>query len=403
MSVFGRNVRRGPFLSGMALWILVLGLAVRLVLAPFLTYPFDIEHWAVIMQNTESGNGLYGLTGYFYTPIWGYMLGFQDLVLNTFFSIDYGERFTDLAGIEGLQFIFHTSTVTTPEYNLIIKLPLILVDLITGYLVFRMVLDRTGDQRKASIGFGLWFLCPLTIYMSAIQAQFDCVSAMLTLLCVLFLKNDRSFLAGIMFAVAALLKFFPAFCIFIFCIYLRRVNGDRSVGRRKLLSAAAGAFAAFVVIYAPQILDGTFVDSLSFIFGRASGFTVVGALRTYSIVAITFIVMAMLVKRMNRMGQEEARDSLILYTLTMLAVAALISSGPQYCIVYLPLLAYYVAVDRSRALGVCMVTVTTLSMLAALINNEFSLLETANEYYGLWNADALIDAMEAMDSGLLGA
>ena len=52
--------RKYPFFTGLALLILILGLAARLVLAPLFTYPFDIEHWGVILQNTESGNGLFG-------------------------------------------------------------------------------------------------------------------------------------------------------------------------------------------------------------------------------------------------------------------------------------------------------------------------------------------------------
>ena len=60
---------RPRFLSGLTLKVLIIGLAIRFVLMPLLTYPFDVEHWAIIIQNIESGNGLFGLTGYFYTQI----------------------------------------------------------------------------------------------------------------------------------------------------------------------------------------------------------------------------------------------------------------------------------------------------------------------------------------------
>ena len=54
--------------------ILSVALLVRLVLMPLLTYDYDIYHWAVIIQNFQSGNGLYDVAGYYYTPTWGYIL-----------------------------------------------------------------------------------------------------------------------------------------------------------------------------------------------------------------------------------------------------------------------------------------------------------------------------------------
>ena len=103
-------------------------------------------------------------------------------------GITYGERFTDLLEIEGMAFPYYTATTTTPAFNMAMKLPLILVDVLVGYMIYRLVMSECGDGRKAASAFGIWFLCPIVIYMSSVQAQFDCISALFTLLCVLLVN-----------------------------------------------------------------------------------------------------------------------------------------------------------------------------------------------------------------------
>ncbi|MCQ2079411.1 MAG: glycosyltransferase 87 family protein [archaeon] len=391
------------FFSGLALLVTVLGFAIRLILAPYVTYPFDIEHWAVILQNTESGNGLFGLTGYFYTPVWGYILGFEDVVINSLFSVEYGRRALGLLGIENLEFVYYTATTTSPGFNLLMKVPLILVDFLVGYIVYRLVLSHSGDERKAAGAYGLWFLCPLVIYMSAVQAQFDCISALFMLLCVLLLRKDRCFLAGVMFALGSLIKFFPAFCILLLCMYIFKVHADPSARIRKFLLALVGALFTVALVFLPQILDGTVIDAFSFIFGRTSEFSLVSALRTYPVILVTLVLMVVLVLHMRRMGEQECRDRFITMVLLMLTICVMISSGPQYCIVYLPLLAYYIfAGGANRPLMWCFIIITVTSTVSAFFNNSLSILTTLVEYCGVWNADSLLSAMDVLETEILG-
>ena len=42
--------------------VVVVALVVRIVLMPLLTYDYDIYHWGVIIQNLQSGNGLYDVS-----------------------------------------------------------------------------------------------------------------------------------------------------------------------------------------------------------------------------------------------------------------------------------------------------------------------------------------------------
>ncbi|MBQ4412352.1 MAG: DUF2029 domain-containing protein [Candidatus Methanomethylophilus sp.] len=394
--------RKYPFFTGLALLILILGLAARLVLAPLFTYPFDIEHWGVILQNTESGNGLFGLTGYFYTPVWGYILGFEDIILNLLPGITYGERFTDLLEIEGMAFPYYTATTTTPAFNMAMKLPLILVDVLVGYMIYRLVMSECGDGRKAAAAFGIWFLCPIVIYMSSVQAQFDCISALFTLLCVLLVKRNLFFLAGVMFTLAALIKFFPAFCILLLCVYVFRTSPERR-SLRNLLLSVAGAAAAAVVIFLPQVLDGTLMNAFSFIFGRTSEYDLLLTLRTYPFIALTLVMMPVLAIFAWRMDDDRLKSDFIVLVLAMLSICTVFSPGPQYWIVYIPLLAYYIACrDRNRALLACLITMAAITTVTAFFNNSFSVLTTASEYLHLCDPQTVISWMHAFESPVFG-
>jgi Gpi18-like mannosyltransferase len=394
--------RKYAFSAGLALWILILGLAIRLVFAPVFTYPFDIEHWGVILQNTESGNGLFGLTGYFYTPAWGYILGFEDLIINLLPGMTYGERFTDLLEIEGMVFPYQTATTTTPVFNFAMKLPLILVDVLVGYLIYRLVMSECGDERKAAIGFGLWFLCPIVIYMSSVQAQFDCISALLTLLCVLLVRRNLFFLAGVIFTIAALIKFFPAFCIFLLCVYVVKATPGR-LSWKNLLLSVSGAVLTALVIFLPQILDGTVMNAFSFVFGRTSEYDLMLMLRTYPFITVTLVMLVVLAIFAWRMDDARRKQDFLVLILAMLSICTIFSPGPQYWIVYLPLLSYYIACrDRNRALLICLIAMAILTTTAAFFNNSFSLLTTASEYLHLCEPQTVISWMHALDTPVFG-
>jgi Gpi18-like mannosyltransferase len=394
--------RKYAFSAGLALWILILGLAIRLVFAPVFTYPFDIEHWGVILQNTESGNGLFGLTGYFYTPAWGYILGFEDLIINLLPGMTYGERFTDLLEIEGMVFPYQTATTTTPVFNFAMKLPLILVDVLVGYLIYRLVMSECGDERKAAIGFGLWFLCPIVIYMSSVQAQFDCISALLTLLCVLLVRRNLFFLAGVIFTIAALIKFFPAFCIFLLCVYVVKATPGR-LSWKNLLLSVSGAVLTALVIFLPQILDGTVMNAFSFVFGRTSEYDLMLMLRTYPFIGVTLVMLVVLAIFAWRMDDARRKQDFLVLILAMLSICTIFSPGPQYWIVYLPLLSYYVACrDRNRALLICLIAMAILTTTAAFFNNSFSLLTTASEYLHLCEPQTVISWIHALDTPVFG-
>ena len=228
--------------------VIAVGLAIRVPSGLALNYGYDVHHWAIIMANASSGNGLYGLTGYFYTPVWGYILGFMNLIQQACLTLgETAFRVPEALGFEGYDGWISANT-TSMTYTFWVKLPLYLVDLVVAYLIYLVVLDYTGDRRKAVLGFALWFLNPLVILAPAVQGMFDNITALLTLAGFMCIRRRLYFCTGLMMGLAILLKLFPVFLLPLMVAYVL-VKEDRDI-RKGLLSVIVAA--AGVMICCPS-------------------------------------------------------------------------------------------------------------------------------------------------------
>ena len=61
------------------LFLLVVGVAIHLIVM-MTSMVYDLDYWAVVIRNIEAGNGLYEAEGYYYTPVWGYLLGLASVI-----------------------------------------------------------------------------------------------------------------------------------------------------------------------------------------------------------------------------------------------------------------------------------------------------------------------------------
>ncbi|MDR3206096.1 MAG: hypothetical protein LBT41_03245 [Candidatus Methanoplasma sp.] len=382
--------------------IAVAALAVRLVLMPLFTYDFDIYHWGVVIQNIDSGNNLYNIAGYYYTPVWGYILGALSSVQHVFGPDMFGARFTDLLPIEDLAISWHTATTVTTGFVVFMKIPLILCDMAVAYLLHWIVMDRTGDKKKSMMAVGLWLFCPTVIYMSGVQAQFDTISALFMLLMAIAIYKDRCFLGGMLFSAAFLLKFFPGFCFFVIIAYiLVRHRGD-GLAKRKLAFAILGGALMAAVILIPQILTGTVMDTLSFMTGRMETYSSIWmSIAGYAAMVIAVSGAMYFGYRMYRSEEKDADRQFFTYLFLALTMAMFLSIAPQYMIVMLPLLIFG-AVVRDRRLMVPLVIIAIGSFFAALSLNNLSLLASASEFLGLASPEWIISGMQMLEVRILG-
>ena len=376
---------------------LVIGLIVRFVCAPLLTYDYDIYHWAVIMQNIDSGNGLYELTGYFYTPVWGYIMGAVLMFWNLFLRVDvFGMKFTSFLGIEDMEHIYHISTITSPEFNIAMKVPLILADILVGYLVYRLTMDLTQDRKRSEYAFGLWFLCPIILYMSGIQGMFDCISALFLLLCVMFVLKDRYFMGGVFLSLATLLKLFPGVCALVLILFVLKKYSERNDIILRLGMAVAGGIITVLIIMMPNIMEGNLDQTLTLITDRSSRY---GA-RNYILYLMGMIFELFVAYRFYKEDDTDLDRKLVRYIMYATVCSMAFAYAPQYVIVVIPFLVITIQSDRGYRL--CWWLVAVGATISALALNNFSLLSSVSAFWNLIPADSVISLMHAFEAGIWG-
>ncbi len=278
------------FLKCPIVMVILIGLVIRLVVAPLITFSNDVAFWMFIAGTEEGGTGLYETTSYHYTPPWGYVVAVGASVCSLLGITDLGTFADELLPYTGGEYVV-LDAVPSIAFSFMLKVPLIVVDLLVALLIHRFVSGRTGDERKAVAASAMWFLSPLVIVESSMHAMFDNIAVLAIIVCFLLLLDRRYVLAGAAFSLSVLVKFFPVFLTFLLIALVLKREGVDSHGAACVGRALAGAIAAFVLIELPSLLAGDFWQSLHFIISRL-GFTAeeVGGIITVPVVAAILLV-----------------------------------------------------------------------------------------------------------------
>ena len=382
------------FLKHPLIWVTVIGLLIRVILGFFMTFSFDFSHWALVVENVRSGNGLYNLDGYYYTPVWGYLLSFISSIGDLIGVGDLGAKIVDVLLIAENSDGHVTATLTTLSFNMLVKIPLFICDIAVAYLIRWLILWRTKDKKKANWAYVLWFLCPLVIVVSSVNGMFDNFSVLMILLSVVLLIKNKYFLAGTMFGMAVLTKFFPAFFIFIFVAYILAKHKDDGTVIKNLGAAALGAAMISLVILLPNILEGNVTEAFSFLTSRADsgmglGWGVIesyGTMLAYAafLVVSAYIALCMYKEKRIR-GPLDQRFMFFMFLNT--AVLFLYPSTPQYILLLLPFLIYaFLTADKRFKKPLIMLSVgaTVFSL-----STTFMLLLSAGAFSGMFTVDQL--------------
>jgi Protein of unknown function (DUF2029). len=398
-----KNDTTAPFVCKTILIVLLIGIIARLLIGFLVTHVYDVQHWGVVMQNINSGNGLYEITGFFYTPVWGYLLGvgafFQDL-----FGVGLvGERITELFVMEDIAW-YYTATTTTPTFNFAVKIMFLISDVIVGYFIFWLIRDFTGDHKKAVTGFILWFLCPFVIISGSVIGMFDTISVMMLLLSVIMLRKGRYVESGVMLCMATLVKFFPGFLAFVFLAYI--ISKHREEGSRKHVSRfLIGLSVTALVIFLPQLLDGTFADCFLFITSRLSsgtGAETLGVVSGYA--ALLIYILALIVSiycaiRISRYSGKDLDMELMDTALIIVTVLFLFPPLPQYVLLLLPFLLFAMAFDRRYVTPCILLFIGT--TISAIAGGPTDLVSIA-VFTDMISLDSLIGIIDGYTSPIFG-
>ncbi|MDG6996422.1 MAG: hypothetical protein JRN52_10915 [Nitrososphaerota archaeon] len=177
--------------------LLILGLAIREIFAPFTGHPFDFELWIRIGYYVSRGDNPYVVTAPIpnlsfpgaqymtwigYPPTWAF---FQSALYKLYTIISVNNRFF---------------------YYFMIKQPMIIADLVSGYIIYRIILGYSGDK-AAFRALLFWLFCPITILISSVWGMFDQIILVLVLSSILLSLETKK--SALMESLGFLLKVIP--------------------------------------------------------------------------------------------------------------------------------------------------------------------------------------------------
>ena len=386
---------KGAVKSHPLITIMVIGMIIRLIIIPT-TLVYDSNYWAIVIRNIETGSGLYDLEGYYYTPVWGYMLGLISAFQSAFLNLgEMGIRVIDALPVE-IPDMYLTATVTSISFLYSVKIPLLIVDLILSCLVYTLVKEVTDDEKKATIAFGLTFICPSIMAATMGIAMPDGISAMFLVLTILLIRHDQPFFAGMCYSIAVLNKFFPAFLFFIILAYVvSRYMDNKKTMRNQLLLAILGGVLMSTIIFLPQILQGDIMSAFAFLTDRTgtdSGTSLLGSLIGYGrLILYSLVIIASLWMSYNLIKRrtDDQFHKFMVYCLATIGLCFVYPPTTQYLVLMTPLVAYFVVVESPKYLK-CWLLLSIGGFLMTYASTGTTLLPLAT-YTNLFNVTDVVN------------
>ena len=285
----------------------------------------DCSYLALGVDSIESGNGVYGLNGFYYPPLFGYVLSTLAFLADMFgipiLTVDPID--TAAPAILDRYLFYH------PAFPLMFKTLNALAPLAIGYFIYALVKDHTKNEDTAYKMALAWYFCPITIYMIGIQGQFDVLAIMAAIMCVIALRKKSYFIAGALYAISVLLKMFMAPCIIALVLYIWLCERDLKVTMKYTAIAAIGALLVAAITYTPLIMDGTWQYSLTFFSDRVTRAWYMTLATLLGIIPM-LCMMALCAIHMIKADSNDADKELLIWVALLFGMAAAISPGYQY-------------------------------------------------------------------------
>ena len=361
-------------------WIIVVGFAIRIVLGYFFTFPYDCGNWAKIAETVVSGEELYDRPDNYYAPIWGYFLSFMASVYLMLGGASFANQFDEYLFLDGFRVSYYNSVMIEPAFGMLLKVSLFIVDLAVAFVIRRIVLDICGDERKATIAFGIWFLCPLVIYCSSIYLIFDTIEVLFLSLCFLAILMERPFIAGGMMLMAGMVKPFAFYLVPLFLVYILMSKTDFRDKVNQFALTAGRVDSA-----------GTVIDNgIGHIMSVLTNFEYQVFVWLQPIIIPAILIIAYLFYRKG----DRSVEMLICYSAISLIIVFLWPVTQQcYYLVLVLFIALMVVKWRASLVAVLMLTLTSLSTIYMVLTHNYSLLLPLAAYTDLVSSDWVIDRL----------
>ncbi|MFA6518444.1 MAG: hypothetical protein WCV93_02205 [Candidatus Shapirobacteria bacterium] len=215
-------------------------------------------------------------------------------------------------------------------YNLASKTPILLLILLTGFLVYKIVLKAGYKKNQAKLATLIWYLNPITIFSGVIMGQND-ILAIFPFILGLYFYYDKPLVAFMIFGLASSIKSFPL----IWTLALAGVYPTKSW--LKKIGLFALGFFVYAITILPFIKYDYFVNDV-----MRSGL----AMRMFeNVINIGSITMVPLVPALltvttlfaikNKMGINLVGLSILLVTINLMLLG-FSNFNPQWLIWFMP-------------------------------------------------------------------
>jgi len=221
--------------------LLLMGLFLRLIVAPFTGHPYDLACFA------QRGEWFYVLQ---YNPLYWWNSGTPSLgLLLGFYPIHLILSFFGFGSILTLQ--------------LVIKLPFILADIGVAILLYKMAYKKTQNRRISNLLTASWIFNPFVILSSSIHGVTDSISVFFVLLAVLFLLKGKHIQSFASLTISASIKYFAFFLFPLFILYSWRKTTKHDKTASVIVSSSIVGI-SFLPMLVDPVLRRSFLDRIVF-------------------------------------------------------------------------------------------------------------------------------------------
>lgn len=318
------------------IFLMLLGLLFRVVLAVSLTHIYDVASWGIVVENLRAGEGIYDVDGYYYTPVWGYVLEAFRWCIEYVPGLDV---LTVRPDISYTDFPYCDSRAPLLAFAVAVKVPLILADLGVAWLLYVLTKDIAHDEKKAVEAFGAWMLLVPAMMISCVSGMFDNISVLFLLLSFWSLRKGKYPLAGAMLSLGCMTKLYPGLAAVAMLIYIAAKEKEKAKARTGCAWFVLSFFAVMILVLLPQILQGDMDEVFHFLTSRLTGGSSSSGLelKMLAIIAAAAAVSVALPLYMHLNGSDPDRTVLASYAFAVSA-SLLVYFQQQYQIEVLPIL-----------------------------------------------------------------
>jgi len=192
---------------------------------PFLFHPYDVNAWYI--YTLKFLNNEIDLSWAFSTnrPLWFILLFFISRLYGGLQSIININSYS----ISSMSSIYNPYSyieyIPNPLYIFMIKMPLLLSDLLSTFLLHRIVNSYCNNKKTNQIS-AFYFINPMSIWISAVWGQYESLINLFVLLSIYFVVKNKPFISNISIIISALLKPYSIVVLIplYFSLFKKRIN-----------------------------------------------------------------------------------------------------------------------------------------------------------------------------------